>query len=66
MLAAEFESYDILKKIIDGCIEDGIITDWFLHCSNSMRIAPPLIITKTEIEEACEIILKNISRVTGK
>ena len=65
MLAVEFESYEILKKIIDGCIEDGIITDWFLHCSNSMRIAPPLIITKEEIKMACEVILKNINKITN-
>lgn len=63
MLAAEFESYEILKQIIDGCIEDGVVTDWFLHCSNSMRIAPPLIITPVEIETACTIILKNIDKV---
>ncbi|MES2447949.1 MAG: aspartate aminotransferase family protein [Bacteroidota bacterium] len=65
MLAAEFESYPILKQIIDGCIEDGIITDWFLHCSNSMRIAPPLIITEDEIRAACEIILKNVNEVAA-
>jgi acetylornithine/succinyldiaminopimelate/putrescine aminotransferase len=62
MLAAEFESYEVLKQIIDGCIEDGLVTDWFLHCSNSMRIAPPLIITKAEIHSACKVILKNINR----
>lgn len=62
MLAAEFESYEILKQIIDGCIEDGIVTDWFLHCSNSMRIAPPLIITEDEIRSACAIILKNVEK----
>lgn len=61
MLAVEFDSYETNKKIIDGCIEDGLITDWFLHCSNSMRIAPPLIITEDEITTACEIILKNIN-----
>jgi len=60
MLAVEFESYEINKAIIDACIADGIITDWFLHCSNSMRIAPPLIITEEEIREACKVILKNI------
>jgi len=65
MLAAEFESYPILKQIIDGCIADGIVTDWFLHCSNSMRIAPPLIITKKEIADACAIILKNVNSVTS-
>jgi acetylornithine/N-succinyldiaminopimelate aminotransferase len=42
MLAVEFESFELNKKIIDTCIENYIITDWFLHCSNSMRLAPPL------------------------
>lgn len=62
MLAVEFDSFEMNKKIIDGCIADGLITDWFLHCSNSMRIAPPLIITNNEIEEACSIITSNIEK----
>jgi len=62
MLAVEFDSFETNKKIIDGCIADGYISDWFLHCSNSMRLAPPLIITVKEIEEACGIILKNIEK----
>lgn len=66
MLAVEFDSYETNKAIIDGCIADGVITDWFLHCSNAMRIAPPLVISETEIEEACSIILKNINLVLGK
>jgi acetylornithine/N-succinyldiaminopimelate aminotransferase len=60
MLAAEMESFDILKKVIDHSIEQGIIIDWFLHCSNSMRIAPPLIITNEQIEQACSIILEAV------
>ncbi|WP_199117065.1 aspartate aminotransferase family protein [Pedobacter sp. ASV28] len=63
MLAAEFDSFEKNKAIIDGCIEDGLITDWFLHCSNSMRIAPPLIITEEQIRIACQIILQNIEKV---
>ncbi|WP_412465833.1 aspartate aminotransferase family protein [Pedobacter sp. KLB.chiD] len=65
MLAVEFENFEINKKIIDACILDGVLSDWFLHCSNSMRIAPPLIITKEEIKEACKTILKNINLVAG-
>lgn len=59
MLAVEFDSFELNKKIIDRCIENGVITDWFLHCSHSMRIAPPLIITGEEIEKACEVILES-------
>lgn len=64
MMAIEFESFEINKKVIDGCIVDGVISDWFLHCSNAMRIAPPLIITHEEIEEACRVILNNVEKAT--
>jgi acetylornithine/succinyldiaminopimelate/putrescine aminotransferase len=60
MLAIELENFDINKKIIDRCIANGVITDWFLHCDNSMRIAPPLIITHQEIKKACEVIIEAI------
>lgn len=62
LMAVEFENFDILKKIIDNAIENGIITDWFLFCDNAMRIAPPLIITNQQIEEACAIILEMCSK----
>lgn len=60
MLAAEFESFEVLKPIIDRAIGRGVITDWFLFCNNSMRIAPPLTITPDEIRSACQIILESI------
>ncbi|MFD0765610.1 aspartate aminotransferase family protein [Mucilaginibacter lutimaris] len=56
MLAVEFESFELNKKIIDTCIENGVITDWFLHCNNSMRLAPPLVITDQQLIHACNII----------
>ena len=60
MLALELESFELNKNIIDRCINNGIITDWFLHCSNAMRLAPPLIITGDEIKKACGVILEAI------
>lgn len=60
LLAIEFESYEENKKTIDKCIEAGVITDWFLFNSHSMRIAPPLTITEEEIKAACEIIVKSL------
>jgi acetylornithine/N-succinyldiaminopimelate aminotransferase len=58
LIALEFEDFNMNKNIIDACIENGVITDWFLFAANCLRIAPPLIITKEEITKACEIILK--------
>ncbi|PKV63029.1 aspartate aminotransferase family protein [Pontibacter ramchanderi] len=60
MMAAEFESFEVLKAVIDQAIVNGVLTDWFLFCDNSMRIAPPLIITEEQIHEACQIILRSI------
>jgi acetylornithine/N-succinyldiaminopimelate aminotransferase len=60
MLAMELDNFELNKKVIDRCIENGIITDWFLHCSNAMRIAPPLIITPEEITKACNVISEAI------
>ena len=66
LMAVEFDSFETNKKIIDCCIEAGLITDWFLFAPHCMRIAPPLIITEVEIHEACAIILQAIDKVCGK
>ncbi|WP_114936403.1 aspartate aminotransferase family protein [Mucilaginibacter endophyticus] len=66
MMAVELEDFDLNKKIIDRCIENGVITDWFLHCSNSMRLAPPLIITPNEIRKACDVIIEAIDFYANK
>jgi acetylornithine/N-succinyldiaminopimelate aminotransferase len=63
LMALHFENYETNKKIIDTCIVNGVFTDWFLFASNALRIAPPLIISEREIEEACRIILKSIDEV---
>lgn len=60
MMAVEFESFEVLKPFIDRAIELGVITDWFLFCDDSMRIAPPLTITMDEIRTACRLILQAI------
>jgi acetylornithine/succinyldiaminopimelate/putrescine aminotransferase len=65
MIAIEFDSFETNKKIIDTCINNGVITDWFLFNDKSLRIAPPLIISDNEIETACEIINKSIKHVLG-
>lgn len=57
MLAVEFDSYEQNKSIIDRCIENGVLTDWFLFAPNCLRIAPPLIISEEEIRTACAVIL---------
>ncbi len=56
MIAVEFESFDINKKIIDALISASVFTDWFLFAANCLRIAPPLTISNEEIKNACDKI----------
>ncbi len=62
-IALEFDSFETNKKVIDACIKNGVITDWFLFCSKSMRIAPPLNITESELMEALQIIKNSIDSI---
>jgi len=59
--AIEFDSFETAKAIAHQCILNGLITDWFLFNSNSIRIAPPICSTTEQIMDICEIVLKSIS-----
>jgi 4-aminobutyrate aminotransferase-like enzyme len=45
------------------CVQNGIITDWFLFAEDRIRIAPPLSITHSELVEAIKLIQKSIDQV---
>jgi acetylornithine/succinyldiaminopimelate/putrescine aminotransferase len=61
LIAVELESFEKNKRVIDYCIQQGILTDWFLFASNCLRIAPPLIITEGEIERACGVVVEALN-----
>jgi acetylornithine/succinyldiaminopimelate/putrescine aminotransferase len=63
MIAVEMKDFITVKAVIDTCIENGLITDWFLFCDNALRIAPPLVITLDEIKMACNILLQAMDKV---
>jgi acetylornithine/succinyldiaminopimelate/putrescine aminotransferase len=63
LMAIEFANFEENKRIIDRCIEKGLLTDWFLFASHCMRIAPPLTISDEQIEAACRIILEACDEV---
>ena len=60
LIAVEFDSFETNKRIIDTCIEHGLLTDWYLFAPQCLRIAPPLSITHELIEQACSMILTAI------
>ena len=62
-LAVEFDSFEKNKRIIDDCIANGVMTDWFLFASNCIRISPPLVVSDEQIRKACNIILQACNKI---
>jgi len=56
MFAIDLESEEITQQVVEGCMEKGIITFWFLSCPASFRLAPPLTISIEEIKKVCGVI----------
>jgi len=56
-LAVDLGDAAKVQAVIRYCIAHGVISDWFLFNDRSLRIAPPLTITESEIAFACEVIL---------
>jgi len=62
MIALQLDNFALVKKVIDLCIEQGVIIDWFLFNDSSIRIAPPLIINEEQIILSCNVILKSLEK----
>ncbi len=62
MIALQLDNYAHVKRVIDRCIANGVILDWFLFNDSSIRIAPPLTITNEQIQEACHVILDALAK----
>jgi len=64
MMAIQLDDFEQVAKVIEKSTELGLITDWFLFCDSAIRIAPPLIITNNQIEEAAHILLQAIDSIS--
>lgn len=62
-MSLQFESPELNQRIVHQCVQNGLITDWFLFAPDRLRIAPPLIITNKELREMCAIVLKSIDEL---
>ena len=57
----QLESTEFNFAVIKRCIEKGVLTDWFLFCDDSLRIAPPLTISHGELQKGCDTIIEAIN-----
>lgn len=62
MLAIDLGDEIFCRRVIDYCVESGLLIDWFLYAAHKIRLAPPLIITENQIDIICGIIIENIDK----
>lgn len=58
MLAVNLGTPEFTLEVAKKCMENGLIVFWQLYRNEFLRISPPLNISKEEIKEGCEIILR--------
>jgi acetylornithine/succinyldiaminopimelate/putrescine aminotransferase len=61
-MSLQFRSATLTKKVAAQCIQNGIITDWFLFAEDRIRIAPPLCISMEELATAVTKIKHSIDQ----
>lgn len=59
-MSLEFASDAQAQSIAHTCVQNGLVTDWFLFAPDRIRIAPPLTITEEELHLLCDIVLRSI------
>lgn len=56
LFACDMESFERVEKVVQECLNRGLISFWFLSHPYSFRLSPPLNITEEQIREAASII----------
>ena len=63
MLALILKKPDLTKKLVEGCLDNGLILFYLLFEPKAVRITPPLTISENEIKKGCKIILNELNKI---
>jgi acetylornithine/succinyldiaminopimelate/putrescine aminotransferase len=56
LMALQLDSFEQVWTVIQKGLDLGIVVDWFLFNNTAVRLAPPLVISQTELEQACALL----------
>ncbi len=55
LLGMEFAEPDDARRFVDGCRLRGVLVGWTLHQDRVVRLAPPLVLSAEEMDEALSV-----------
>jgi acetylornithine/succinyldiaminopimelate/putrescine aminotransferase len=65
LLAAKLDSPETVTRFFTHSLEMGLLFDYFLFCKDSIRIAPPLVMTDDEAMEMCRLITETLEMASA-
>ncbi len=54
--AIDLVDENMVQRVVERCMQKGLITFWFLSCPWSFRIAPPIVISDEELSACLNIL----------
>jgi acetylornithine/N-succinyldiaminopimelate aminotransferase len=63
MFAFDLASAEEVEKVVNYCLEQGLITFWFLSHPHSFRLSPPLNLEQEDWEFASQVIISALERL---
>ncbi|MBT8400387.1 MAG: aspartate aminotransferase family protein [Rhodothermia bacterium] len=64
MLGLALDGRQVTQSIVDACLKQGVLLGWTLHSNDLIRIAPPLNIPFSVLEDALAIMISVLDDVT--
>lgn len=63
MFAIDLDHEDKVQQVVDYCLEQELISFWFLSCPWSFRLSPPLNIKNEDLRRAGKIIFDGLQQI---
>ena len=65
MFAFDLASTAEVEKVVNYCLEQGLITFWFLSHPHSFRLSPPLNLEQKDWDFASQVIISALDRLSN-
>ncbi len=65
LIGMEFTDPEVTRTFVRSCFAQGLILNWTLHRDTVVRLAPPLVVTSTEVDRAVGVMSRALQGNTS-